>query len=32
MVKEAMELGAEDFIVKPFDASKVESTIKKLLK
>lgn len=32
MVKEAMELGAEDFIVKPFNASKVEETIKKILK
>ena len=32
MVKEAMELGAENFIVKPFNASKVEEIVKKLLK
>jgi two-component system chemotaxis response regulator CheY len=31
MVKEAMESGAEDFIVKPFNASKVASTIKKII-
>lgn len=32
MVKEAMDIGAADFIVKPFNASKVEETVKKLLK
>ncbi len=32
MVKEAMDLGAEDFIVKPFNASKVEETVRKILK
>ena len=31
MVKEAMELGASDFIVKPFNSKKVEETIKKVL-
>ncbi len=31
MVKEAMELGANDFIVKPFDSSKVADTVKKVL-
>ncbi len=31
MVKEAMDLGADDFIVKPFNSSKVEETVKKIL-
>jgi len=31
MVKEAMKLGAKDYIVKPFNASKVVQTIKKVL-
>jgi len=31
MVKEAMSLGANDFIVKPFNSAKVEETIKKVL-
>ena len=31
MVKEAMDLGADDFIVKPFDGTKVTETVKKIL-
>lgn len=31
MVKEAMELGASDFVVKPFNSAKVSETIKKVL-
>lgn len=31
MVKEALNLGAEDFIVKPFNSSKVEQTVKAVL-
>jgi DNA-binding response OmpR family regulator len=31
MVKEAVSLGAEDYIVKPFNPSKVVSSIKKCL-
>jgi len=31
MVKEALNFGAEDFVVKPFNASKVEQTVKKVL-
>lgn len=31
MVKEAMKLGAQDFIVKPFDEKKVAETVKKVL-
>ena len=31
MVKEALKFGAEDFIVKPFNSSKVEQTVQKIL-
>lgn len=32
MIKEALKLGAKDYIVKPFDAKKVADSVKKILR